>query len=200
MQTNMNVKMKLNEVFRTFSPAVLSEHAHQYFDVRGDLDSPYMLLVAPVQDDKRRPLSSEDACATGIAKLRVHRSEIPAVTHVDFSARIQTVDSERHGLYWKVIDAFYRKTGCPVVVNTSFNLGWDPIVCTPEEAFATFMASDIDVLCMGHFVLEKQRQRAWVPTEIAARPEAVLSDVWCSPCHQAPLEVFDEHAVRLECG
>jgi carbamoyltransferase len=200
MQSIMNVKVKYREGFRPFAPAVLREHAESYFEVEKNLDSPYMLIVAPVQDEKRRPLSHEEATATGLAKLQAHRSEIPAVTHVDFSARIQTVDRERHGLYWKVIDTFYRKTGCPVVVNTSFNLGWDPIVCTPQEAYHTFMASDIDILCMGHFVLEKPAQRSWVRVEVAHRPETVLQDVWCSPCHEAALDVYDGQAACSECG
>jgi carbamoyltransferase len=199
MQTIINLKVKFREGFRPFAPAVLKEHAAEYFDVTSDLDSPYMLLVAPVKDDRRRPLTPDEMRASGIAKLRVHRSEIPAVTHVDFSARIQTVDAERHGLYWRLIDAFYRKTGCPVVVNTSFNLGWDPIVCTPEEAYATFMSCDLDVLCLGHFVLEKQAQRASVPATVSAGSSMVLDEVWTSPCHQAPLEVTDGHAVCAEC-
>ena len=200
MQSVINMKVKFREGFRPFAPAVLCEHVDSYFQTPSDLDSPYMLLVAPVQEHRRRQLTEAEAAATGIAKLQVHRSEVPAITHVDFSARVQTVDRERHGLYWKLIDTFYRKTGCPVVVNTSFNLGWEPIVCTPKEAYDTFMASDIDVLCMGHFVLEKTAQRSWMPVEHAHRPEAVFEDVWCSPCHQAALEVYDGHAVCVECG
>jgi ubiquinone/menaquinone biosynthesis C-methylase UbiE len=103
-------------------------------------------------------LNAEQASAEGIDKLKTIRSEIPAVTHVDYSARVQTVDAARHGLYRKLLEAFHRRTGCPVIVNTSFNLGWDPIVCTPQEAYATFMASDIDVLCMGSFLLTKKTQ------------------------------------------
>ncbi len=200
MQSVINLKVKFRESFRPFAPAVLREHAQRYFDVPADLDSPYMLLVAPVQNDRRRPLTREEVDATGIQKLQAHRSEVPAVTHVDFSARVQTVDEQRHGLYWRLIDAFYRKTGCPVVVNTSFNLGWDPIVCTPKDAYDTFMACDIDVLCMGHFVLEKVRQPAWVTVEERARPDAVIADVWCSPCHQADLEVSHDRAVCTACG
>jgi carbamoyltransferase len=200
MQTIINLKVKFREGFRPFAPAVLKEHAHRYFDVPSGIDSPYMLLVAPVQEAKRRPLRIEEARATGLAKLQAHRSEVPAITHVDFSARVQTVDSERHGLYWRVLDTFYRKTGCPVIVNTSFNLGWDPIVCTPKEAYDTFMASDIDVLVMGHHLLEKVAQRAWVPAARADRPDAVLSDVWCSPCHQARLEVLGDQVACVACG
>jgi ubiquinone/menaquinone biosynthesis C-methylase UbiE len=160
MQTVMNVKVKFREGFRPFAPAVLREAASTYFDVKDTIDSPYMLLVVPVSENVRLPITSGDEAATGIDKLKVVRSEIPAVTHVDYSARVQTVDPVRHGLYRKLIESFYRKTGCPLLVNTSFNLGWDPIVCTPQEAYATFMASDIDVLCMGPFVISKRAQPA----------------------------------------
>ena len=200
MQSIMNVKVKFREGFRPFAPAVLREHAHRYFEVTESLESPYMLLVAPVRDDRRRPLSTEEQHSTGLSKLQAHRSEIPAVTHVDYSARIQTVDRERHGLYWRLIDAFYRQTGCPVVVNTSFNLGWDPIVNTPKEAYDTFMASDIDVLCMGHLVLEKQKQRAWVSVDVRREPDAVLREVWASPCHRTELVVQGEYLLCSECG
>jgi SAM-dependent methyltransferase len=153
-----------------------------------------------VREDKRRALTPEEARAAGIAKLHAHRSEVPAITHVDFSARIQTVDEERHGLYWRLLDAFYKRTGCPVIVNTSFNLGWDPIVCTPKEAYDTFMASDIDVLCMGHYVLQKVEQRSWVSVQTNNGANAVVTDVWCSPCHRAELEVFGGKAVCMACG
>ena len=102
-----------------------------------------MLLVAPVRQDKRLPLPQDLTEVKGIAKLQQCRSQIPAVTHVDYSARMQTVDAERHGLFRTLMEAFYRKTGCPVMINTSFNLGWDPIVCSPQEAYATFMSSEI---------------------------------------------------------
>jgi carbamoyltransferase len=200
MQSIINVKVKFREGFRPFAPAVLKEHAHEYFDVRPDLDSPYMLIVAPVQQTKRHALTAEEAAATGIGKLQVHRSDVPAVTHVDFSARVQTVDRDRHGLYWKLLDSFHRKTGCPVIINTSFNLGWEPIVSTPKEAYDTFMGSDIDVLCIGHFLLEKTAQRAWVDVADSRRPEAVLDEVWCSPCHQAPLDVTTGQAACSVCG
>jgi carbamoyltransferase len=200
MQSIMNVKVKFREGFRPFAPAVLREHAHRYFDVEEGLESPYMLLVAPVSEERRRPLSAEEAHAAGLAKLQARRSEIPAVTHVDYSARIQTVDRERHGLYWRLIDAFYRDTGCPVVVNTSFNLGWDPIVNTPKEAFETFMSSDVDVLCMGHLVLEKQKQPSWVSVDVMGEPDKLLHELWCSPCHQAELRVEGEYLLCASCG
>ncbi len=160
MQTVINVKVKFREGFRPFAPAVLRESASAYFDVDSAVDSPYMLLVVPVSEERRLPLTAVDEAAAGIDKLRVVRSEIPAVTHVDYSARVQTVDPVRHGLYRRLLESFHRQTGCPVLVNTSFNLGWDPIVCTPEEAYATFMASDIDVLCIGPFVISKKAQPA----------------------------------------
>jgi carbamoyltransferase len=179
-QTLLNVKVKFREGFRPFAPAVLEEHAPRYFEMDARVDSPYMLLVAPVTSERRTRLEDAEQHASGIAKLKVVRSDIPAVTHVDYSARVQTVDSERHGLYRKLLEAFYRKTGCPVLVNTSFNLGWDPIVCTPQEAYATFMACDLDVLCMGPFVLRKRRQRAWVEE----RPGSAdfLEDALECPC------------------
>lgn len=156
MQTIMNVKVKFREGFRPFAPAVLREAASEYFDLDSAVDSPYMLLVAPVAQSRRLPQSNAGESASGIEKLKVIRSEIPAVTHVDYSARVQTVDASRHGLYRRLIESFHEKSGCPVIVNTSFNLGWDPIVCTPREAYATFMASDIDVLCLGSYVLTKK--------------------------------------------
>ena len=188
MQTVMNVKVKFREGFRPFAPSVLREHVAEYFKTRPDFDSPYMLLVFPVADDKRRPLTERDARAEGIDKLKVERSNIPAVTHVDFSARVQTIDSSRHGLYHRLLTAFHEKTGCPVVVNTSFNLGWDPIVCTPRDAFETFMASDIDVLAMGRCIVTKSAQPAWVPEHVSISVEdPVLEPLWCSPCCQAEL-------------
>jgi carbamoyltransferase len=127
------VKVKFREGFRPFAPAVLREEASNFFAVPDKIDSPYMLVVAPVREEKRIPLTPGHEQQSGIAKLKVIRSEIPAVTHVDYSARVQTVDAERHGIYHKLVDSFYRLTGCPVVVNTSFNLGWDPIVWRAGE-------------------------------------------------------------------
>jgi carbamoyltransferase len=182
MQSVMNLKVKFREGFRPFAPAVLREKAAEYFDVVDQIDSPYMLLVAPVREDKRIPLSEHESEVTGIAKLKLQRSEIPAVTHVDCSARIQTVDAGRHGVYRKLLEAFYRRTGCPVLVNTSFNLGWDPIVCTPHEAYRTFMSCDIDVLAMGPFVIAKEKQRAWVTPELGPDAPELLEEVLACPC------------------
>jgi carbamoyltransferase len=195
MQSTINLKVKFREGFRPFAPAVLREHASDWFDMRPRDESPYMLLVFPVRDDKRLVASPECQRTEGLAKLQVQRSVIPAVTHVDASARLQTVDGDG-GLYRRLLEAFHRRTGCPVLVNTSFNLGWDPIVCTPREAYETFMACDLDALCMGHFVLEKRSQPAWVDSA-PARPapahalatvsspksaDPVLDSVLRSPC------------------
>jgi len=182
MQTIMNLKVKFREGFRPFAPAVLKEAVSDYFSVSGDIDSPYMLLVAPVREDKRRSLSDDEQQITGISKLKLQRSEIPAVTHVDYSARIQTVDLDRHGIYRKLLEVFYRKTGCPVLINTSFNLGWDPIVCTPQEAYSTFMSCDIDVLALGPFVITKRRQKAWVAPESDVDAPELLEGVLACPC------------------
>ena len=201
MQSIMNVKVKFREGFRPFAPAVLEEKASEYFSVNDRFVGPYMLLVAPVRDEKRSELSDEERRVTGIAKLKLNRSDIPAVTHVDYSARIQTVDSERHGLYRKLLEAFYRKTGCPVIINTSFNLGWDPIVCTPKEAYSTFMSCDIDVLAMGPFLISKRLQPAWAPSEAGSDSDDVLADILVCPCGNGELlhRAGDAYAA-VECG
>ena len=160
MQSVMNLKVKFRESFRPFAPAVLRERAHEFFVVRPDTDSPYMLTVAPVQESRRLTPTAAHERLTGIDLLQVPRSQIPAVTHVDYTARVQTVDAERHGRFRKLMDRFERLTGCPVLINTNFNLGWDPIVNRPEEAFSTFMSSEMDMLAMGHAVLEKTQQPA----------------------------------------
>lgn len=199
MQSVINRKVKFREGFRPFAPAVLAEHAADFFDVEPGLDSPYMLFVAPVSEKQRRPLNEEDRRRGGIDKLEVMRSEIPSVTHIDYSARIQTVDSERHGLYRTLIEQFYAKTGCPVVVNTSFNLGWEPIVCTPWNAYETFMSSDIDALCIGHFLLRKKAQPARVEGGAAER-RAAFADVLASPCCGSELEQRETSLVCTSCG
>ncbi len=199
MQSVINRKVKFREGFRPFAPAVLREYADDFFEYGAAQDSPYMLVVCPVQDDKRLGLSEVDAGARGLEKLRVRRSVIPSVTHVDYSARIQTVDAERHGLYRRVIEAFHRKTGCPMVINTSFNLGWEPIVCTPEEAYRTFMSSDIDVLCMGHFLLTKREQRSWVEVGGDERPQRILQGLLASPCCQADMASSDAGFACTKC-
>jgi carbamoyltransferase len=197
MQSVINRKVKFREGFRPFAPAVLREHVDEYFEYGSAQDSPYMLVVCPVGESQR--LSDADEGAVGIDKLRVHRSRIPAVTHVDYSARIQTVDPERHGPYRRLLEAFHRKTGCPVLVNTSFNLGWEPIVRLPQEAYDTFMSSEIDALCMGRFLLKKPDQKAWVRVEGPRRPERLQLDVLASPCCRAEMAAEEGQLVCTDC-
>ena len=159
MQTEMNIKIKFREGFRPFAPSVLRERVADYFDFDGD--SPYMLLVAPVKKERCIPLTAEQHTLWGIDKLNVPRSDIPAVTHIDYSARIQTVTPDTNRRYYELIKAFERKTGCPVVVNTSFNVRGEPIVCTPEDAYRCFMRTNIDALVLGPFVLDKAAQPEW---------------------------------------
>ena len=156
MQTQMNVKIKFRESFRPFAPSVLEERVHDYFEMRPNEQSPYMLLVAPVRPERRT--AHDGAGLAGIDKLKAVRSEVPAITHVDYSARVQTVDRERHGRYHALLKAFERKTGCGVVINTSFNVRGEPIVCTPEHAYRCFMGTNMDVLVLERFVLLKEQQ------------------------------------------
>jgi carbamoyltransferase len=156
MQKELNLKVKFRESFRPFAPSVLREHVDEWFELSGD--SPYMLLVADVQKSKRKPMTPEEERLFGIDKLNVPRSEIPAVTHVDYSARIQTVHADTNPRYHALITKFYELTGCPVVVNTSFNVRGEPIVCTPEDAFHCFMGTNIEVLVCGNTVLYKEDQ------------------------------------------
>jgi carbamoyltransferase len=153
MQSVMNLKIKYRESFRPFAPSVLREHVSEWFEL--DADSPYMLLVADVAPEKRVPVDTE---LTGLDKLKVKRSEIPAVTHVDYSARIQTVSRDTNPLYWEIIEAFRKRTGCPVIVNTSFNVRGEPIVCTPEDSYRCFMKTEMDYLVLENFVLSKDSQ------------------------------------------
>jgi carbamoyltransferase len=156
MQSMLNLKVKYRESFRPFAPSVLREHVHEWFDLNDD--SPYMLLVADVAADRRRQMTPEEQQLFGIAKLNVPRSEIPAVTHVDYSARIQTVHRETNPRYHELISAFRQATRCPVIVNTSFNVRGEPIVCTPEDAFRCFMGTEIDALAAGNCFLRKEAQ------------------------------------------
>jgi carbamoyltransferase len=158
MQSVMNLKIKYRESFRPFAPSVLREHVSEWFEL--DVDSPYMLLVADVVPDKRIGLSDADANLTGLDKLKLKRSEIPAVTHVDYSARIQTVSRETNPLYWEIIEAFRKRTGCPVIVNTSFNVRGEPIVCTPADSYRCFMRTEMDYLVLENFILGKPQKRA----------------------------------------
>ncbi len=156
MQSVLNLKVKYRESFRPFAPSLLREHVADWFEL--DADSPYMLLVAPVVERRRRAMSAEEQRLFGIEKLSVPRSDIPAVTHVDYSARIQTVHRETNPLYYELIDRFRSRTGCPVIVNTSFNVRGEPIVCTPEDAFRCFMGTEIEALAIGCCFLRKEDQ------------------------------------------
>jgi carbamoyltransferase len=156
MQSQMNLKIKFRESFRPFAPSVLRERVADYFEL--DCDSPYMLLVAPVRGELRRALAPEEEALFGVEKLNVPRSTIPAVTHVDYSARVQTVRREENPAYYDLLAAFERLTGCAVLVNTSFNVRGEPIVCTPAQAYACFMRTEMDCLVLGDFVLSKSEQ------------------------------------------
>jgi carbamoyltransferase len=153
MQSVMNLKIKHRESFRPFAPCVLHDHISEYFDLK--CESPYMLLVASVVEDKRLPLAAGTDLLWGIDRLNVPRSCIPATTHVDYSARVQTIDPERHGLFHSMMMRFYELTGCPVIVNTSFNIRGEPIVCSPEDAYRCFMFTRIDALALGNHLLLK---------------------------------------------
>jgi len=166
MQSIMNLKIKFRESFRPFAPTILRERVDEYFEMRPDEDSPYMLLVAPVKDDKRLPLDPATAALEGIEKLRVPRSVVPSVTHVDYSARVQTVDPERNPLYYQLHKTFAEKTGSPVLVNTSFNVRGEPIVCTPRDAYRCFLGTNMDVLVLGHCVLKKGDQQTLTEEEV----------------------------------
>jgi len=158
MQSVLNLKIKYRESFRPFAPSVLRAHASDWFDL--DVDSPYMLLVAPVRPSRRLAPAPEQERLFGIEKLAVPRSTIPAVTHVDWSARVQTVHAETNPLYHALIERFGALTGCPLLVNTSFNVRGEPIVCTPEDAWRCFRRTGMDALVIGSFLLEKARQPA----------------------------------------
>jgi carbamoyltransferase len=156
MQSIMNLKIKFRESFRPFAPAVLREKVAEWFDL--DTESPYMLLVAAVRAERRLPEAANVDTLWGIDQLNVPRSTIPAVTHVDYSARIQTVRRDTNPLYYDIIRAFHARTGCPVIVNTSFNVRGEPIVCTPEDAYRCFMRTNMDVLVLENFILLKEEQ------------------------------------------
>ncbi len=156
MQSKMNLKIKFRESFRPFAPTVLKEKVNEYFEF--DADSPYMLMVAPVNEDRRTPMTEEQQKLFGIEKLNVPRSDIPAITHVDYSARIQTVDEERNSVYYQLVKEFENITGSPVIINTSFNVRGEPIVCRPEEAYTCFMRTNMDYLVIGNYLLDKNGQ------------------------------------------
>ena len=156
MQKQLNLKVKYRESFRPFAPSVLREDVSEWFE--HDTDSPYMLLVADVKEDKRHIMTKEEEALFGINKLNVPRSSVPAITHVDYSARIQTVHADTNPWYHAVISKFKEKTGCPLIVNTSFNVRGEPIICSPTDAFRCFMGTEMDVLAVGKYVLYKEQQ------------------------------------------
>ena len=156
MQKQLNLKVKYRESFRPFAPSVLREYVGEWFD--HETDSPYMLLVAEVKNSKRRAMTEEEQALFGIDKLNVPRSFVPAITHVDYSARIQTVHADTNPKYHAVITKFKEKTGCPLIVNTSFNVRGEPIICSPTDAFKCFMGTELDVLAVGNYVLHKEQQ------------------------------------------
>ena len=156
LQSTMNLKTKFRESFRPFAPVVLKERVSDYFEMPPETDSPYMMLVAPVREDRRARINGEQP--QGLDRVKIVRSEIPAVTHVDYSARVQTVDPDRNGRFYELVKTFERRTGCPVIINTSFNVRGEPIVCTPEQAYRCFMATNMDALVLERAVLLKSDQ------------------------------------------
>ncbi len=156
MQKQLNLKVKYRESFRPFAPSILNEDVNEWFE--HETDSPYMLIVAKVKKDKCRTMTKEESSLFGIDKLNIARSSVPAITHVDYSARIQTVHEDTNSSYYAVISKFKEKTGCPLVVNTSFNVRGEPIVCSPKDAFKCFMGTDLDLLAIGNFLLLKEEQ------------------------------------------
>ena len=176
MQSVMNLKIKFRESFRPFAPIVLRERVSEYFEMRDGEDSPYMLLVAPVREAKRLD-GSAMAAAAGLDKLKVLRSQVPAITHVDYSARVQTVDAERHGRLYKLMKVFEERTGCPVMINTSFNVRGEPIVCSPEHAYHCFMGTDMDVLVLENHILLKDEQPASAIPERAEYLRVIMAEL-----------------------
>tara|TARA_Y100000022_G_C13014043_1_gene268067 strand:- start:12 stop:590 length:579 start_codon:yes stop_codon:yes gene_type:complete len=156
MQKNLNLKVKYRESFRPFAPSILREDLSNWFDL--NVDSPYMLLVSNISSEKKIQMNDEQNKLFGIDKLNIKRSEIPAVTHVDYSARIQTVTKNTNQRYYDLISRFKQITGCPVIVNTSFNVRGEPIVCSPTDAFNCFMGTELDYLVIGNCVLDKNNQ------------------------------------------
>ncbi len=163
MQSKMNLKIKFRESFRPFAPAVMREHVSEYFEM--DCESPYMLLVAPVKKERRIQMTDEQSKLFGIAKLNVPKSDLPAVTHVDYSARVQTVSKTEHPTFYKLLAAFKEKTGCPVLVNTSFNVRGEPIVGSPKDAYTCFMRTEMDCLVINNFLMIKEEQPKWQEKE-----------------------------------
>jgi len=207
MQAALNLKTKFRESFRPFAPCVLREHVHEWFAMRPNEDSPYMLLVAPVLEKHRTCLSKQDReemerSPDLFRRVNVVRSTIPAVTHVDYSARVQTVDERRAGRFYRLLKKFHEKTGCPVLVNTSFNLSWEPIVAAPEDAYRSFLESEMDVLVLEDCVLQKAAQpralHAWAGTNGDTRPDE--SSPWADPISREPLALTPSGARNPKSG
>ncbi|HRC85932.1 MAG TPA: carbamoyltransferase N-terminal domain-containing protein, partial [Thermoanaerobaculia bacterium] len=192
MQSRINRKVKFREGFRPFAPVVLEERASEYFDLDPGVPSPYMLLVAPVAASQLRPLDEADRERRGLDKLRVVRSSVPAVTHVDGSARIQTVPVSSPERYRKLLERFAARTACPVLVNTSFNLGWEPIVESPRQALATFGSCELDALAIGRCLVEKERQPVSISGPEGRPVGEGIADLLLSPCCQAELASLPE--------
>ena len=152
----MNLKIKFRESFRPFAPSILEEEVNSQFEIKSK--SPYMLLVSPIKKELCTPISENDEKLFGIDKLKIPRSTIPAITHVDYSARVQTVSKKTNERYYKLISAFKKKTGCPTIVNTSFNVRGEPIVCSPQDAYRCFMRTEMDILVMQNQILFKSEQ------------------------------------------
>lgn len=205
MQSDLNLKIKFRESFRPFAPCVLRDHVHEWFEMRPNEDSAYMLQVAPLQ--KSRRLDLDEATLSTMhhdpdlsCRVNIVRSSVPAVTHVDYSARVQTVD-ERNGRFHRLMQRFYEKTGCPIVVNTSFNLSWEPIVLTPEEAYRCFMQSEMDVLVLENHLLFKSNQPLGMKTiQPTDQVEASSDSPWADPATGDPLIVTNDDAVNLATG
>ena len=168
MQSVMNLKIKFRESFRPFAPSILEDALPDYFEMPGPCASPYMLLVAPLHPGRRRLDDVQSQALQGLDKLRAPRSDVPAITHVDYSARLQTVDAARHGRYHRLLEAFRTKTGCPLLINTSFNVRGEPIVGSPADAYRCFLATNIDALVLEDCVLSKSDQTGMSSQDAAA--------------------------------
>ena len=169
IQKQLNLKVKYRESFRPFAPSILIEDVDKWFNL--EIDSPYMLLVADVKNNKRRIMTDEENILFGIEKLNISRSSIPAVTHIDYSARIQTVHEDTNPRYHALITKFKEKTGCPILVNTSFNVRGEPIVCSPTDAFRCFMGTELDILVFENYILFKEEQDLSLMTNYEAKYE-----------------------------
>ena len=156
MQKNLNMKVKFRESFRPFAPAIIFEYLEEWFNFK--MPSPYMLMVSSINENKRIVMTAEEEKLFGIEKLNIARSKVPAITHVDYSSRIQTVEINKNKKFYELINEFNKITNCPILINTSFNVRGEPIVCSPSDALMCFMGTDIDILCIGDFCLEKNEQ------------------------------------------